>query len=168
MKKIEIGRSRIKTFFVLLGAVGFVVGGIWMLMASDTHLSEKIVVGIGLLFFGAAIPLGIKKLIKNETALELSKKYLIIEPKSSKKYVLPWDKITGFREVSIKGAKIILIKVRNPQDWINEEANTIKRKMMQFNFNNYGTPFCVTSSGLSISHKKLLELLNDFKINKEL
>ena len=167
MEKVEIGRSRIKTFFLLLGAVGFVIGGIWMTMASDTNLFEKIVGGISVLFFGAGIPIGIKKFITNESALELSKRCLIIEPRSNKKYVLPWEKITGFEEIRIKGAKIILIKVSNPKDWINQETNTIKRKMMQFNFNSYGTPFNITSSGLKISHKKLLELLNDFKRNKQ-
>jgi hypothetical protein len=112
MEKVEIGRSRIKTFFLLLGAIGFVIGGIWMTMASDTNMFEKIVGGIGVLFFGAAIPIGIKKLITNETALELSKSCLIIEPKSNKKYVLPWDKITGFDEISIKGAKSLFKNFR--------------------------------------------------------
>ena len=162
MEKIEIGRSRIKTFFLLLGTVGFIIGGVWII-ASDTNILEKIVGGIGILFFGAAIPIGIKKLITNETAIELSKKCLIIEPQSNKKYALPWDKITRFDEISIKGAKIILINVSNPEDWINRETNTIKRKMMQFNLNNYGTPFNITSSGLKVSHKKLLKMLNDFQ-----
>lgn len=168
MEKLEIGRSRIKTFFLLLGAIGFVIVGIWMIKAADTTIFEKIVGGIGVLFFGVTIPIGIKKLIINETALELSNKYLIIEPESNKKYVLPWDKITGFEEIRIKGAKIIIIKVSNSQEWINDEPNSIKRKMMQFNFNNYGTPFNITSSGLSISHGTLLEKLNDYLINNRL
>jgi hypothetical protein len=54
MEKIEIGRSRIKTFFLLLAAVGFVIVGISMIMASHANIFQKIFGGIGVLFFGAA------------------------------------------------------------------------------------------------------------------
>ncbi len=162
MEKLEIERSRFKTFFLILGAIVFVIAGIFMIKSSDTDLFEKIMGGIGILFFGAAIPIGIKKLITNENALVLSKRCLIIEPNSNKKHVLPWDKIIGFEEIRIKGAKIINIKVSNPHEWVNREPNPIKRKMMQFNLNNYGTPFNITSTGLNVSHKKLLENLNSF------
>lgn len=167
MEKVEIGRSRLKTFFLILGAIGFVLGGIWMIKAPDTDLFEKIIGGISILFFGAATPLGIKKLITNDVALELSETCLIIEPKSTKKYVLPWGEILGFDEISINGTKIITIRVSNPQDWINRETNSIKRKMMQFNFNNYRTPFNITSTGLNVSHGKLLEILHDFHRNNK-
>lgn len=162
MENLKLGRSRMKTFLLLLGAIGFVLGGLWMLQSPDTDLFEKIAGVVGVLFFGAAIPIGIKKLYTNEMALELSKDYLIIEPSSSNKYVLPWRHISGFEVIKIKGTKIITIKVDHPQDWINKESSLIKRKLMQFNLSNYGTPFNISASGLEISHHKLLELLNRF------
>jgi len=162
MENIKIGRSRIMTFLLILGAIGFVIGGVWILKDSDTDLFEKIIGGISILFFGAAIPLGIRKLITNEDAVEFNNYNLIIEPNSNKRIVIPWNKILGFDEIRIKGAKIITIKVSNPQEWINGEPNSIKRKLMQFNNRNYKTPFNITSSGLNISHKKLFELLIDY------
>lgn len=162
MENIKIGRSRIKTFLLILGAIGFVVGGFWMMTNDETDLFTKIIGGISILFFGAAIPLGIKKLITNEDAVEFNNYNLIIEPNSNKRVVIPWNKILGFDEISIRGAKIITIKVSNPQEWINGEPNSIKRKLMQFNNSNYKTPFNITSSGLNISHKKLFKLLNEY------
>jgi len=81
METIKIGRSRIKTFLLILGAIGFVVGGVWMISDADNGLINKIIGGMGILFFGAAIPLGIKKIIANEDAAELNNSNLIIEPK---------------------------------------------------------------------------------------
>ncbi len=162
MDKIEIGRSRFKTFLLILGAVGFVVAGILMIRTSEIDMFEKFIGGIGILFFGAAIPLGIKKLITNEVALEISRNNLILEPNSNKKYVLVWNEILGFDVVKIKGAKIIIIEMNNPQKWINKESNLVKKKMMQYNYNNYGTPFNITAAGLSVSHSKLLSSLRDY------
>lgn len=162
MQKVIVGRSRIKTFLLLLGAIAFVLIGIWMITTSGTDVLEKVIGGISILFFGAAIPIGIKKLITNEPALELSENHLIIEPQSNKKFVLPWNIILEFDVINIKSTKIITIKVSNPKDWIDKETNPIKRKLMQFNLNSYGTPFNIASSGLDISHKKLMELLDNF------
>ncbi|MDF1699324.1 MAG: hypothetical protein P1U56_25955 [Saprospiraceae bacterium] len=160
MDNIKIGRSRIKTFLLILGAIGFVLCGAWMIKSDETDLFEKIIGGISIIFFGGALHMGIKKLFTNEDAIEFNNYNLIIEPNSDKRIVIPWNKILGFDEVRIKGAKIITIKVSNPQEWINGERNSIKKKLMQFNNNNYKTPFNITSSGLNISHEKLFELLN--------
>lgn len=156
-----VGRSRFKTFLLLLGAIGFVLAGIWMIRTEDADMFTKIIGGVSALFFGAAIPIGIKKLITNEAALEFNEQHLTIEPQSNKKIVLVWSEIEAFEVVSIKGTKIIIIVVKNPQDWINKETNPIKKKLMQFNFNHYQTPFNIAASGLNISHKKLLKLLNE-------
>ena len=163
MEKIEISRSRIKLFFLLLAALGFVVLGIWMILASGTNWFEKIMGGISVLFFGASVPFGVKQSLSNDIGLEFSKAHLIKEPKSNKKMVLPWDEIEGFAEVNIKGSKIIIIMINHPQDWIDQETSLIKRKIMQLNYNACGTPFSVSASGLRIRHKELLALLREFK-----
>ncbi|PQJ15956.1 STM3941 family protein [Aureicoccus marinus] len=163
MDKVEIGRSRSKTFLLILGAIAFVAAGLGMIYASDTDMFEKVIGGISILFFGAAIPIGIKKLIKNEIAIELNAKKLIIEPKSSKRLSLAWDKIQGFDVIKISGTKIIIILVNEPEEWIEKETNSVKRNLMQFNLNNYGSPFNITSTGLAVSHYSLLDLLNEYQ-----
>ena len=165
LKKMEIkniGRRGVKTFLLILGAIGFVLVGIWIIRDIDSDLIEKIFGVVSILFFGAAIPLGIKKLITNEDALQLDNYNLIIEPNSHKRIAIPWNKIIGFEEIRIEGVKFITIKVSNPQVWINGESNPAKRKLMQFNYSTSQTPFNITSSGLNISHKELFKLLNEF------
>lgn len=165
MEALKIGRSRIKTFLLILCAISFVAIGVWMTVSSDTDLYEK---GMGVLcifFFGAAIPLGIKKLVTNEIALLFTDESLSIEPYSSSKSVLPWNEIEGIEEVKIKGAKIILIKMRDPKYWIDMETKPMRKKMMQFNFNRFKTPFNITASGINISHIDLVQTLSTYITN---
>lgn len=162
MEKVIVGRSLGKTFLLILGAMGFVALGVWTIAGNGFDLFEKIVGGIGILFFGAAIPIGVKKLINNENALELNHGNLIIEPDSNKRLVIPWEKIVGFGEVRIEGVKFITINVSKPEEWMNREQNAVKKKLMQFNNLKYQTPFNIGSGGLNISHKKLLGLLIEF------
>ncbi|MEM1325973.1 MAG: STM3941 family protein [Bacteroidota bacterium] len=162
MEPIAIRRSRTKTFLALLGAIAFVVLGVGMVILPDTIIVEKIIGGAAVLFFGSTIPIGIKK-VSNTIALELSQSHLIIEPKTKgQTYRIPWTQITDFREIKIKGTKIVLIYVKNPDEWIAKESNFVKQKVMKVSLKTYGTPFSVASSGLTISSDQFLKLLSQF------
>ncbi len=162
-----VGRSRFKTFLILLGAIAFLLIGIWLLFLDNSDIYRKIIGGLTMLFSGAAIPIGIKKLVRNEAALAFNEEYLIIEPASKNKLALPWTEIEAFEVVQIKGTKIIIIKVKDPLEWIQKESNPVKKKLMQFNNNMYKSPFNIASSGLNISHEKLFDLLNEKLVIQE-
>ena len=157
----------VKTFLLILAALGFVTFGVVLFYQGLKNSPIDIfAIGLGLisaLFFGAAIPLGIKRLFNTVIELELTKDYLRVRPDSNQGFNIPWNQILEFKEVRIRGAKIILIFVTNPDRWINRELNPIKKKLMQFSYDNYGTPFNITASGMNVSHKKLFQKLNIYK-----
>lgn len=165
MNAIKIKNSIWKTILLLLAAIAFVVIGIFILLDQESDLIMKGIAIIGILFFGAAIPIGIIKIVKSDAELELTDKHLIIQPNTKKEIKLNWSEIVDFNVVKIKGTKIITILVSNPQSWIDKETNLIKRKLMKFNLNNYGTPFSITTSSLAVSHHKLLDQLRARIIN---
>ena len=51
---------------------------------------------------------------------------------------------------------------KNPEHWIEKETSGFRRKLMQFNINNYNSPFNIAASGLDISSDKLIETLNNY------
>jgi len=63
--------------------------------------------GIGILFFGAAIPPGIKNVITNDVALGLSSNCLIIEPKSNKKWYCLGIKFWILRKSEFRALKLL-------------------------------------------------------------
>ena len=162
MENIQVKATRWKTLLLLFAAFGFVVAGIWMLLYPEMGMFNRGVGLVGVIFFGAAIPIGIKKLIINQVELELSEVNLIIKPESNNTIPLPWSEIKGFDILKIKGTKIIIIKVLNPKDYIDRETNPIRKALMKFNNSNYGSPFNFTGSGMNISTNKLLIELNRF------
>lgn len=50
-------------------------------------------------------------------------------------------------------------------NWLEKETNRIKKKLMKFNMNKFGSPFNIAASGLDISADELNEKLNNY-INK--
>ncbi|MBU3050567.1 hypothetical protein KNV96_20735, partial [Chryseobacterium indologenes] len=70
--------------------------------------------------------------------------------------------INGFKEIKIHSTRIVIIGVRNPEYWLDKETNGFKRKLMQFNINNYDSPFNISASGIDITSDKLIETLNKY------
>ena len=170
MERIEIYTSKKKSVLLLIGSIAFVALGIWLLMEADNLTGWRarnpiVTRGIGIasiLFFGLGIFVGIKRLIKSEIALIIDHIGLNVNPKKSLTEFIKWDDILGFEEIKIQSTRILIIGVKNPEYWLEKETSTIKKKMMQFNINNYNSPFNIAASGLDISSSELNEKLNGY------
>lgn len=170
MNRIEIYTSKKKSILLLIGSIIFVILGIWMIMnaynftgwkARNPFFTQAIGV-ISILFFGFGIFVGISRLIKSELALIIDSKGLNINPKKSLTEYIEWKDILGFREIKIQSTRILIIGVKNPEHWIGKESSSIRRKLMQFNLNNYDSPFNIAASGLDISYEELNDKLNSY------
>jgi hypothetical protein len=170
MERIEIYSSKKKSLLLLIGSIVFVVLGFWLLLEADnmTGWRERNPIftrGIGIasiLFFGLGIFIGIKRLIKSEIALIIDSKGVNVNPKKSMTEFIKWGEINGFEEIKIQSTRIVIIGVKNPAYWLEKETSGFRRKLMQFNINNYNSPFNIAASGLDISSDKLIETLNNY------
>lgn len=91
--------------------------------------------------------------------LIINEKGINVNPK--KDDIIKWEDIDGFSEIKINSVKIINIQINNSIDYINNETNKIRKNLMKFNLNNYGSPFNISSSTMSLNHIELLKLLNE-------
>ncbi len=73
-----------------------------------------------------------------------------------------WTDINGFEEIKIQRTRFVIIGVKNSYYWLDKEKKGFRRKLMQFNINNYNSPFNITASGLDISSVNLPEFLNNY------
>ena len=165
MKKIEIYSSKKKFFLVLIVSLLFVVGGIYVFLNPESIKDEsplfvKVMGLIAMLFFGLGIYVSIKALIKNRLILVIDNIGINVNPEKSSE-TIEWKNITGFSEIKIQGAKIIIININNSDYWIEKEKNAIKKTMMKFNFNNYRSPFNLSANATQLSHTELMKLLNE-------
>ena len=172
MERIEIYTSRKKSILILIGSIIFVVGGILFVVNPERFVTLIFrnpdiirIVGIAsIIFFGLGIFVGIKRLIKSEIALIIDKKGLNVNPKKSSTEFIEWKNILGFKDIKIQSQRILIIIVKNPEKWIEKETNTIRKKLMRFNLNNYDSPFNIAAVGLDISYAELSEKLNKYFI----
>lgn len=162
MNRIDIYSSKKKSVLLLLGSCAFVATGIFLLRSENISLIDRALGIAAVIFFGIGIFISIKRIIKSELCLIIDTNGINVNPRKNFTEFIPWRDISGFEEIEIKGTRIIIIGVNDPEHWLNKETNIVKKKAMQFNMSNYNSPFGIAAAGLDMSSDKLLEILTDF------
>ena len=75
--------------------------------------------------------------------------------------LLPWSEITGAEVVQIQRQKLLVIKVTDPERYI-ERGNRLKRALNRANHRMVGSPITVSSSALQISFAELVSLFEQY------
>jgi len=57
--------------------------------------------------------------------------------------------------------RFLMIMIRNPQTYIDKQTSAIKRKAMQMNFKNYGSPISIPASTLLYNLDELKNILTE-------
>jgi len=63
--------------------------------------------------------------------------------------------ITEINSINIKGQNLILLKVKNPEKYIERQNSTVKRKILEASYKNNGTPIILSASSLECSFDEL-------------
>ncbi|KRB53917.1 STM3941 family protein [Flavobacterium sp. Root186] len=169
MEKIELFSSKKKSFLLLIGSLLFLAGGIWFFfdaenLANFKYRSPILIKTIGIisiLFSGIAIYISIKQLVKNQLLLLIDENGINLNPKKMSTQNIEWKNIEGFSELKIQSQKMVIIEVNNPDFWINKEKNYLRKKAIEYNFSNYGSPFVVSAVSMQINYIELLKILNE-------
>lgn len=167
MERIEIYTSKKKSFLLLIGALAFVTASVWMFLhAEEMRRNPLLIKGIailGMLFFGPGLFVILKKLISKQLALVIDYKGLGFNVRKSGDEYIPWSEVIDFKEIKIRQVRIIIIIVKDPQKWLEKEKSFFRKKLMQANMTNYGSPFNISTTGLNIKHDALMEKLSIYQ-----
>jgi hypothetical protein len=167
--QIEIPLSKKKLILMLIGSIGFVAAGLWLVINPPTisnpffgNPTVIFVTGIAsILFFGLCAVYIARKLPDNKPGLIIDNIGLTDNSSGvSAEQILRSD-IENISVIEIHRQKLIMLQVKNPQNYIDKQTSGFKRKMMQMNLNMYGTPLSITSNSLQIKFDELLNILND-------
>lgn len=123
------------------------------------------IVGTG--FFGACFVFlafsAVKNMIRPRPVLALSSEGLAVYGTSrAAPRRIAWRCISGFRLVDIYGQKLILVDVEDPLAAIEAERDAVPRRMMEWAYRRYGTPYSVGATALSVKVEDLQRLLEYF------
>ena len=168
-QRIEISLSKKKLSLMLLGALAFVAIGLWFIISppiiTNSYWGNPTTIAVAgyasIFFFGLCAFFIIKKLPDNKPGLIIEQEGLIDNSSGVSTGQILWDDIERISVIEIHRQKLIMLHVINPQDYIDKQTSTFKRKMMQLNYKMYGTPLSISSNGLKISFDELLSTLTD-------
>ena len=163
---IIISLSKGKLLLSILGAFAFVAIGFWFVLdppsRTGSSMESVLILVLGLasiLFFGAIGLVVIRKLFDQRPGLIINEQGLMDNSGGLSAGLILWQDIENFQVLQIQRQRLILILVNNPQDYIDRQSNSWKRKLMAINYRQYGTPISISSNGLKISFDELLEIL---------
>lgn len=165
--QIEIPLSKKKMMLLLLcGLVLVLLGVLFMIYPNNfTSIiirSTTVIFIVGLvcvLFFGFIVALLVPKFLDKSMGLIINDQGIIDNSSSVSPGLILWTDIKEIKVHKVASQKFLMLALKNPQDYINNETNCFKRKAMQKNYNRYGSPIHISSIGLKISSKDLQNLL---------
>ena len=171
-QRIEIPLSKTNIFLMLIGSLTFVAIGLSFVITPPTIQNSfwgnptKIVIAgyASIIFFGLCAFFFIRKLPDNKPGLIIDNIGLTDNSSGVSAGQILWSDIEYISVIEIHRQKLIMLHVKNPQDYIDKHTTGFKRKMMKMNFKMYGTPLSLTSNGLKISFNELFTTLTN-KLN---
>jgi hypothetical protein len=163
---IIIPLSKGKLLLSTLGALTFVAIGFWFILAPPTRTGSSLestllmVLGlVAIVFFGGIAILIIRKLFDQRPGIIITEEGISDNSGGISVGQILWQDIEKFEVLQIQRQRLILILVKNPQDYLERQSNGWKRKLMAMNYRQYGTPLSISTNGLKISFTALLEIL---------
>jgi hypothetical protein len=168
-QQIEIQLSKIKLVLAVVGSLIFVGLGFWFVISppSPQHFHRYspttiLVAGYAsIIFFGFCAVILIRKLPDNRPGLIIEEEGITDNSSGISSGKVLWSDISKISIIEIRNQRLILLQVNNPYDYINRQTNKFEKKLMEINYNRYGTPLSLTSNGLKISFNELHKLLVD-------
>ena len=153
---IELSKS--KSIFAILGSFGFVAAGYW-LFTMDAAAMKRLPIndplfihGVGIasmVFFSLTGIIGIRKLFDKRPGLVLNSAGIIDNSSGLAAGFVPWSEITGVGIYEFRRQKMLIIKVRNPEEFI-QRGNVLRRAVMKIGSKMSSSPISITSNTLEI------------------
>lgn len=161
--------SKVKIVLLLVGAAAFLALGIWIMTLDATtlaslHRSPIVlqVIGVGSFFvFGAAAFYGVMKLLDTKPGLIFNSEGVVDNSSGVAAGLIPWSEISGVGVVEIKKQKMLVIKVINPEKYI-ETGSAIRRAANRASAAMVGSPLAIAATALKIDFQELQDVFGQY------
>lgn len=166
---IEIHFSKVKMTVLLILSLGLIALGLWFIIAPPqvrtSYLNDADRVTIGAYFCMALGAFSILKISRNffnnEPMLIIDNAGMTNNTKGATAKYISWADVEKAEIISIRRQSFIIFHVKNPEEYISNQASFLKRKAMQLDHKVFGGPITMNTVGLKISLYKLLDIINE-------
>lgn len=174
MDTIKVKGSIKKKILLVLGGLLFTMAGLVCAISPENVVSHmyrntffiRIVGIIGVLFFGFGSIKFIYSFFTKKYYIIISDEGIFDNSNPSSVGLIKWDDIISIQRIKIISVKFLMIKVKNPQKYINAK-HKLYRKAQMNDFKLVGTPILISTNTLNYSFDKFEEIiLKAFSIEK--
>ncbi len=164
MQPIEIKLNKGKLKMMLVASIIFFIIAVWVIVGTSAAKSfnpffAKVTGLFGVVFFGAAFVFVWKKVNDNKPGLVIDETGVLDNSSGVSAGLIPWSDITDVKFEKVFNQSFLMLIVRNPNAYIEQQQNVIKKKAMQMNFKNYGSPISIPASTLNYNFDELRQIL---------
>ncbi|MDP9912316.1 hypothetical protein J2W27_004442 [Variovorax boronicumulans] len=164
MTSVVVYPSRLRMALMLLGALAFVAGGVWLLMHPfrETRVAGWVVAWASILFFGAAGLFALTRLFSRKPALTIDHTGIVDNASGLAAGFIPWSDVVDAQVFEFQRQRFLGLSLRNPQDYL-AQASPLKRLLMKANASLVGFPVNIPEATLSMTVATLLTHINEFR-----
>ena len=167
-QRIEIPLSKSKIIMMFTGATAFVAIGLWFVIAppeiKNSYWGNPARLAIAgyasIVFFGICAAFFLRKLPDTRPGLIIDNTGMIDNSGALSAGQILWEDIVNISVLEMHKQKLLMLEVKNPQDYINRQNGLLKRKGMELNYKMYGTPLSITANGLKMPFHELYTLVS--------
>jgi hypothetical protein len=167
--KIEIPFSKSRMTKMLIGSVAFVLIGLWLLIyqlsisnpASNNPIIKYGVAIASILFFGFTMIYSLSKLADKKPGIVFDKEGILDNSTAIAVGLIPWRDIEGVSTVKVMKQEFVIIIVNNTEHYIGKKKNFLRRKSLEYNYKNYGSPVAISANGLKCEVNELVEIIQE-------
>lgn len=164
---IKIQLSKNKIILLFLGALIFVLLGIWFTTDPEKFMTSifrnpdiiRIAGIVSVTFFGVCAIFIFKKLFDKKDGLRIDKNGITDNTSATSIGLIKWTDITGIRVLKVVSQKFIMIDVSNPEHYIELKKNRFGKMAMVANYKKYGSPISITANSLKSNFDEIKELI---------
>lgn len=172
MDKIEIPLNKTKLIFSVAFTFLVVLTGIWLFIEAEetakttvfllfqNPMLNRLVSVLVVLVFAWLTFYGAKKIFNNKIGLTIDDNGVTDNSGILSIGFINWNEITEIKTATYENSKFLLVFVKDPAIALNN-AKGLKKKMMEGNMNNYGTPLSISPNTLKCNFDELEKLLQE-------
>lgn len=168
-EEIIIPLSRKKILLIFIGALMFVVFGIWFLNAPEKFAHSiyrprssefiQIIGMVAIAFFGICGIFAFKKLFDKKDGIIINKDGITDHSSGTSIGLIKWNDIIDIGIAQVHAQKFIIIKVSNPEHYIDLKKNRIGKMAMRANYDKFGSPISISANSLKTNFSDLKSLI---------
>ncbi|HLR36615.1 MAG TPA: STM3941 family protein [Chitinophagaceae bacterium] len=164
---VVIPLNKTKMWLLAVGCVLLIIVGFlfvlrpWDLQSPLIHsiLIIRILGFVSLVIFGYYLGVYVPKLSAKKPGLKIDEHGIVDNSSETSVGTILWEDIVAVEKKVVASSKFVVVKVKNPEDYIGRMSKRSHQKALHGSFKYFGTPIVISSSSLKCKFKKLEQLL---------